>query len=208
MRFGRSIIQSFNHFFRDSRGFTLAEMLVVVSVIAILTASSAVALNGSLKRARDNRRVADIQSINTALELYYRDNEKYPGESYCDSSIGSCTHACPCTGVEIVGNWGSSPIVNALVPKYLERMPLDPINDTNHYYYYEPVGAVGAYGTAGSNSISGTFACGSNLYCTVSPLCQFTVRAFTESDGDYHNSQCNDTSGNHADCIKVCSTGY
>ena len=59
-------------------GFTLIELLVVVAIIGLLSTMSIVALNNARARSRDARRVADVKQIQTALELYYNDNSKYP----------------------------------------------------------------------------------------------------------------------------------
>ncbi|EKE00454.1 MAG: fimbrial protein pilin [uncultured bacterium] len=68
------------NFSKSKSGFTLIEMLVVVSVIAILSGVVAVVLNssGSQGKARDAQRVADIKRIQTALELYFSDYREYP----------------------------------------------------------------------------------------------------------------------------------
>lgn len=52
-------------------GFTLFELLVSISIIAILTALASVAFSGAQKKARDSRRVQDIKAVQTAAEQYY-----------------------------------------------------------------------------------------------------------------------------------------
>lgn len=64
--------------FTSSRGFTLIELLVVIAIIGILSGIVLVNLRSSQERARDARRLQDIQSVVTALNVYYTDNKAYP----------------------------------------------------------------------------------------------------------------------------------
>ena len=60
-------------------GFTLFELLVSISIIAIMTALASVAFSGAQKKARDARRVQDIKLVQTAAEQYYsQNNYVYP----------------------------------------------------------------------------------------------------------------------------------
>ena len=60
------------------KGFTLIELLVVIAIIGILSTLAVVSLQNARKSARDAKRIADIKQIQTALELYYQDNNEYP----------------------------------------------------------------------------------------------------------------------------------
>lgn len=60
------------------KGFTLIEILVVLSLIGILVGLSLVAFQGSRASARDGRRKADLEQIRSALEIYRSDNDTYP----------------------------------------------------------------------------------------------------------------------------------
>ena len=55
---------------KTNTGFTLAELMVVVGLIAILMTLVLINLNQNRVQTRDNLRVADIQSIRLALEQY------------------------------------------------------------------------------------------------------------------------------------------
>lgn len=63
---------------RKRPGFTLIELLVVIAVIGILSTLAIVALSSARQKARDSKRVADLNQIGKALELYYTTNNGYP----------------------------------------------------------------------------------------------------------------------------------
>ncbi len=60
-----------------SRGFTLIELLVVISIIGILSSVVLASLNSARAKARDARRMSDLNSIQIALEMYYLDYGTY-----------------------------------------------------------------------------------------------------------------------------------
>ena len=60
------------------QGFTLVEILVVVSIIGLLSSIVLVGLGSFRARGRDARRVADLRETQNALELYYGKFGGYP----------------------------------------------------------------------------------------------------------------------------------
>lgn len=62
-------------------GFSLIELLVVISVIGILAGLVLVNLVGVRGRAGDTRAKSDLKSLKTALRLYYNDYQQYPAGS-------------------------------------------------------------------------------------------------------------------------------
>jgi len=60
-------------------GFTLFELLVSISIIAILTALVSLSYSSAQKRARDARRRQDMNSVQKAAEQFYSlSNYSYP----------------------------------------------------------------------------------------------------------------------------------
>jgi len=60
--------------YMNKKGFTLIELLVVISIIGLLSTLSVVSLNNARGKARDARRMYDLSTVRTALELYRFDN--------------------------------------------------------------------------------------------------------------------------------------
>src|SRR3989344_2300263 len=86
-------------------GFTLIELLVVIAIIGILASIVLAALNSARQRSRDVRRLADINQLQKAIELYYDDAGSYP------SALAD------------------------IVPTYIAIEPHDPLDPTKSYNY-------------------------------------------------------------------------
>jgi len=63
---------------KASAGFTLIELLVVIAIIGLLASIILASLNTARVKSRDARRVADMNQIRNAIELYNDDNKHYP----------------------------------------------------------------------------------------------------------------------------------
>lgn len=63
----------------DNKGFTLIELMVSISIIAILTALATISFAGAQKKARDARRAQDMKIMQLAAEEYILHNGVYPG---------------------------------------------------------------------------------------------------------------------------------
>lgn len=100
------------------KGFTLIELLVVIAIIGILTTVASVSLTQARRRARDTRRVSDIQQIRNALVIYSNQRATYPpsdaattpadivlgtGDAGCIDDTPAGFHAAgSCTGLDIM----------------------------------------------------------------------------------------------------------
>ena len=71
----------------QQKGFTLVELLVVIAIIGLLSTLSIVALNSARTKARDGARIASVKQWQTALELYYSDNNGYPKNASSSAGI-------------------------------------------------------------------------------------------------------------------------
>ncbi|MBX4189993.1 prepilin-type N-terminal cleavage/methylation domain-containing protein [Candidatus Parcubacteria bacterium] len=97
---------------KNSRGFTLVELLVVIAIIGILATLLLLQLGVARQRARDAKRIADVNQVRTATELYFDDNGQYP-QTATFAALGAL-----------------------LVPKYLTLLPSDPLNVSPWVYSY------------------------------------------------------------------------
>ncbi len=60
------------------KGFTLIELMVVISIISLLSSAILVALGSAKIRANDAIRIQDMNTIRTALTLFYSSKGRYP----------------------------------------------------------------------------------------------------------------------------------
>ena len=110
---------------RKAKGFTLIELLVVIAIIGLLSTLAVVALNSARSKARDAKRIADIKQVQTALELYFNDQNSYPSIAGT-ATLGSGAYACLGTG-----GWSSSGCADA----YMGLVPLNPGPDGSDYTF-------------------------------------------------------------------------
>lgn len=113
------------------KAFTLIELVVVVSIIALLAGVVIVNTSEAQKQSRDNKRKADLTSVQAAIELYYASNRKYPttvGLSSCFASAPPTCGETPLTG-NLCYSDGCTPngsYIPGLAPTYLILLPSDP----------------------------------------------------------------------------------
>ena len=97
-------------------GFTLFELLVSISIIGILTALATVSYSGAQKKARDARRLQDINAIQKAAEQYYSQSTGY---------VYPQTNAW-------TGGASWTPVGGNIV--VLNSFPVDPKSDATYFY--------------------------------------------------------------------------
>ncbi len=88
-------------------GFTLVELLITISIIAILSAIGLIAYSTVMKQGRDAKRKSDLASIQSALENYHADQNYYPqslGAPGTPLSGGGHTYLAKIPA-DITGSW-------------------------------------------------------------------------------------------------------
>src|SRR5680860_1828394 len=98
-----------------SKGFTLIEMLIVITIIALLASLILVGMGGARAKTRDARRVADLHNVMNALELYYSSNSQYPQD---------------------ISSWEDLDDTLTTAGIGVSRIPYDPLNSTGSAYKY------------------------------------------------------------------------
>ena len=63
---------------KRNAGFTIVEMLIVVTILAMLAGVLIPVLEDSASTSRDARRAADLKSVQAAVEAFHRVNGLYP----------------------------------------------------------------------------------------------------------------------------------
>ena len=89
---------------KSQKGFSLIELIVVITIIALISVAGMVSYSGTNKKSRDARRVADLEKMRIALEMIRQVGTTYP------ASAGS------------------------LAPNYIQALPIDPKSGDSYSY--------------------------------------------------------------------------
>ncbi len=74
------------------RGMTLIEIMVVVTVLALMATAISISVVKLMERAKVGKAKGDIASLATALDLYYADQGEYPSQG---EGLGALTAKGP-----------------------------------------------------------------------------------------------------------------
>ena len=75
------------------RSFTLIELLVVIAIVGLMSSIVLVSLQGMRAKARDAKRISDLQAVSKAMQMYYVKYGEYPpSPNYCCSGGSGGTH--------------------------------------------------------------------------------------------------------------------
>lgn len=112
----------------SAAGFTLIEIMVVVSIISLLASVATVSLNQGRIRAIDAQRITAVHELQTALESYYDDHQSFPYITTSSSyPLSIITSADP--------EWQT--LASYLVPRYIAAMPTLPITWTANDWHQD-----------------------------------------------------------------------
>lgn len=109
------------------QAFTLIEILVVIGMIGILSATVLVAINPlhQFAQARNTQRISNVNAILNAIGNRVADNQGvFAGNSDCPTNL-------PSTPTMISNAAGGFDLRKCLVPIYISELPADPVTGTN-----------------------------------------------------------------------------
>lgn len=158
---------------RRKKGFTLIELMVVIAIIGLLSSILLVSLKNARAKARDARRISDIETLIKAIEMYATDHGSYPGEG--DGG-----------GIEISPNC-SSDLKNDLVGGgYLNSVPEDPAEDSGCFATGETNDDAFFYGWDSGHCCEGSYCISINRLETQWAIDVLGAK-FPDNDGDPSN---------------------
>jgi prepilin-type N-terminal cleavage/methylation domain-containing protein len=89
---------------KSTTGFTLIEIIVVITIMGVLSAIIYGSFNSAKAQSRDQRRISDIAGLQLALETYFNQNHQYPTD------------------------------LQTLVPDYIPSIPVSPTGESYNYF--------------------------------------------------------------------------
>ena len=125
--------------FHNRDGFTLIEILVVATIIALLSTVGLTSYQAANRNGRDSKRKSDVEQIRSALEINKSDSGSYPIDLNC--------------------------VATTLAPGgYINPYPTDP-QPTNQYCYKQLGSGTGYEICAHLDNIKPTVACSAGVSC-------------------------------------------
>lgn len=143
---------------KRQKGFTLVELLVVISIIGVLMAISIFGLAGVRESSRDARRKSDLELIRSGLEIYKSDCNYYPTGSMLTSPLVGDDSTTSCSSTNV----------------YIQEVPEDPTFPGRDYLYSSSTGYTYELCASLESNDQTTETCGGSSNCG-SESCNYRV---------------------------------
>lgn len=120
------------------KGFTLVELLVVIAIIAILAAVVVLIINPAeiLARGRDSSRLADVASLQTAINVAVQESTGSSTETLCNGGAVPCRGSSNVEGRNSNGTGWAQVNLSTQKSVSVPTLPIDPTNSTVYHYTY------------------------------------------------------------------------
>jgi type II secretory pathway pseudopilin PulG len=116
------------------KGFTIVELILSVTVLILLFTTVLMLFRpvDLKKRARDNKRLGDISTLDRIINEYKLDNGTYPD---LPDILRQSNHLPTVTSLSLAS--ATKGWIDANVTEYNSMLPIDPLNDDTYYYSYQ-----------------------------------------------------------------------
>ena len=110
----------------QKQAFTLVELIVVITILAILWTIAFISLQWYSEDARDSIRISDVSSMKTSLELFHLNSWKYP----LPDEYGTFTYLWN----DLFYQWYFWDSVIQSLSRNIAEVPLDPLTEKKYIY--------------------------------------------------------------------------
>jgi len=122
-----------------NKGFTLIELILVITLLSILALVMLSNFNTTLKRGRDSQRKSDLSQLQKALENYYEDHQSYPTFTDIFNRKLCTNYVCLTSDTVYMIKTGTDPSPSSYKYVYVPEPTAVPSGPSTYYYLYSHI---------------------------------------------------------------------